>query len=657
MQRRLWAAAVLMAVLWASENAFATIEWVTVSDVERAMDSNPLDPGAGAVVLFKRGEISVEERTSNFWLTTMETYVRIKVFNESGLEAASVSVEASRYRRFRNVEGRTILPNGEIIPLDPSKVLQGKSYETGSGFTMTKTSFALPGAEPGAILEYRMTQTSDGYFPPPWFFDTEELGTLESTLSVVVGPRLALAQNRMDTSRSKIDAKQTRVAKGTKFDYSVRNLPPIPSEPYAVPFADQACVLLFSPYEVAFSGSTYPLLQKWNDVARVFDEWYKESLKKSKGAKNKAKELAGELTDERQRAEAIYYFIQQNIASTEYRGVGYIRAADEVLTDRQGDPDEINGLFVTMLREVKIDADPVLVASRDAMSLNASFPNIVQFTGLLTRIRFKNAEVKDPKDPLGYVIADPADPATQFGEVGWYNQGIVGVAVNGGKAEEALIPIYPADSNVVRTQILSELQPDGAVESSIETSYQGADARSIRRRFHDESTDKIEQAISDYLDTGLPESEFSDIEIPDFKDTARPTVLKTKVRFQLVEESGPGQLLLNPWVAERSYAPAFTSSERKSAVRFDFPKVRVSTSTWKLPEGASVEELPEEVAITNDLGEFTRSCAEQDGGIRCERKFVLRKMDLQTNLEYMQAKQFFEQVAKHDQEVILLNLE
>jgi len=41
----------------------------------------------------------------------------------------------------------------------------------------------------------------------------------------------------------------------------------------------------------------------------------------------------------------------------------------------------------------------------------------------------------------------------------------------------------------------------------------------------------------------------------------------------------------------------------------------------------------------------------------CNRKFVLNKMELQNTAEYMRAKQFFEQVAKHDQEVILLNLE
>jgi hypothetical protein len=648
---------VALVCLSASHIAVAAVEWVPVSEAEKSMEANPLDPGAGAVVLFKRGEMRLDERTAGFWLTTIETYVRIKVFNESGLKAADVSFEASRYRRFKGVEGRTILPDGKVIPLDATKVFSGKSYETGSGAVYMKTSFALPGVEPGAILEYRITQTSDGFFPPVWYFDTEELGTLESTLSVLVAPRLALAQYRMDTAFAKIDAKQTRVANGNRFDYVVRNLQPIKSEPFSIPFADQACVMLFSPFEVAFGNDSYPMLQKWNDVAREYDSWYKESLKKSKSTKDKAKEIAAKFTDEREKAQAIYNFIQQTIASTEFSGVGYIRPPDEVLADKRGDPDEINAMYITMLREVKIDADPVLIASRNKMSLNPQFPNMVQFTGLTTRIRLKNAPSKDPKDPNSYVISDPSDPAVPFGEVAWYNQGILGVAVNGSKAENAAIPLLAAENNAIETKLVSELLDDGAVEAKIESLFRGADARRFRRRFQDEPADKLEQALWDFLDMGLPESEFSETIHSDFKDTTKPATLATSLRYQLLDESEPGQLLLNPWLADRGNTPEFTATERKSAVRFDFPKTRITSSTWHLPENMTVEELPKDVSIKSDLGEFSRSCAEKDGDVVCERKFVLSKLDLQNFAEYMQAKQLFEQVAKHDQEVIVLNME
>ena len=48
----------------------AAFDWDPVTDVEKTMKSNPLDPGA--VVLFKRGEVNVLEKTSLFWTTKLD---------------------------------------------------------------------------------------------------------------------------------------------------------------------------------------------------------------------------------------------------------------------------------------------------------------------------------------------------------------------------------------------------------------------------------------------------------------------------------------------------------------------------------------------------------------------------------------------------------
>jgi hypothetical protein len=159
-------------------------DWDPVTDAEKAMKTNPLDPGAGAVVLFKRGEIDVLEK--GFWTTKIRTYTRIKVFTDAGRDAANISVDAPKYIRLSKIEGRTILPTGEIIPLDSSKVFRGKAYEAGKNFAVLETSFTFPSVAPGAIIEYQMEEdvsTRDpvrfhGHESPP---DPE--GTLRAALS------------------------------------------------------------------------------------------------------------------------------------------------------------------------------------------------------------------------------------------------------------------------------------------------------------------------------------------------------------------------------------------------------------------------------------------------------------------------------------------
>src|SRR5216684_2417033 len=100
----------------------AAFDWAEVTEAEKSMKSNPLDPGAGAVVLFKRGQIQVLEKQSLFWTTRILTYTRIKIFNDAGREYANVSVDAPKEVRMAKIEGRTVLPTGQVIPLDSSQV-------------------------------------------------------------------------------------------------------------------------------------------------------------------------------------------------------------------------------------------------------------------------------------------------------------------------------------------------------------------------------------------------------------------------------------------------------------------------------------------------------------------------------------------------------
>src|SRR2546423_1576750 len=84
----------------------ARADWDPITDDEKSLAANPIDPGAGAIVLFKRGRILVDERSSGFWSTQIDIYVRMKILTESGRDAANVSFEAVKSMRLTKVEGR-----------------------------------------------------------------------------------------------------------------------------------------------------------------------------------------------------------------------------------------------------------------------------------------------------------------------------------------------------------------------------------------------------------------------------------------------------------------------------------------------------------------------------------------------------------------------
>ena len=89
-------------------------------------------------------------------------------------------------------------------------------------------------------------------------------------------------------------------------------------------------------------------------------------------------------------------------------------------------------------------------------------------------------------------------------------------------------------------------------------------------------------------------------------------------------------------------------------MRFNNPEKRTSTSVWQLAPEIKVEQLPKEVKIDNDFGGFSRSCTQNEVTVTCTRTFYLKKTLLLKNTEYASAKQFFDEIAKDDQEVIVL---
>ncbi len=620
------------------------LDWDAVTDADKNMKSNPLDPGAGAVVLFKRGKIEVLEKQSLFWTTRIQTYTRIKIFNDAGREYANVSVDAPKYMRLSKIEGRTILPSGQIIPLDSSQVFRGRAYESGRNYAIIKTSFTFPSVEAGAIIEYQTEEYVDWFYPPPWIFDTDEVGTLDSTLRVLIGPRLGMAQFPLDTTASRLSVSKNDTVQGTQFDFSVKNLHPIRKEPYSVPFRDQATMVLFTPHELAFSGQVFPIITKWDDVGKEVSQQFGNMEKSQKDAKNKAKALAEKLPDARKKSETIYKYLQQNVTSSNLIGVYLGRTADELLTSKRGDPDEINALFVMMLREVKVDADMVMVATQNWQTLARGFPNFSQFSRILTRVNLKE----------GVVFADPAEPAAPFGELPWFDRGVTGLAVKGSKVQEAVIPAGTADDNLSVTKISMQVGRDWKAEGDAEINMKGTEAIDFRGDLLEESPEKMERRLTDYFGYGHADAVVSNIAHPDIRDSSQQLVIKAHLRQKLTDESGPGELLVNPWLDDQYNSPVFKARERHSAVRFDGPEKRVSTSEWKLAPEIKVEQLPKEVKIENDLGGFSHSCDQSGNTVTCTRAFYLKKTQLQTNVEYLNARKFFDEIAKNDQEVMVL---
>jgi hypothetical protein len=127
--------------------------WLPVSDAELAMKTPQVDKDAGVEALFWRVHVLDQAINGTELQRILYHYVRLKVFDEKGKsKAATIQLPSSPSIGF--VTGRTIKPDGTVLELKKDAIFTRDQMRLGS-LHRKVVSIAMPGVEPGAIVEYR----------------------------------------------------------------------------------------------------------------------------------------------------------------------------------------------------------------------------------------------------------------------------------------------------------------------------------------------------------------------------------------------------------------------------------------------------------------------------------------------------------------------
>ena len=126
-------------------------DWKPIDPTDLALKAPLVEKDADAEAIFweVRVDDSVLEELS------LKNYVRIKVFTDRGKESQSkVDLPYAGSNRIKDIAARVIKADGSIIELKKEDVLE-RTIVKANGVKVKAKSFALPGVEPGAIVEYR----------------------------------------------------------------------------------------------------------------------------------------------------------------------------------------------------------------------------------------------------------------------------------------------------------------------------------------------------------------------------------------------------------------------------------------------------------------------------------------------------------------------
>jgi Domain of Unknown Function with PDB structure (DUF3857) len=643
---RLLLACTALFLLLAGPAAGAPPELPPITDQERSLTQVPGHPNAPAVVLFRKGTFSMIDPVSHTYRPTFTVTVRRKILTEEGKRYGEVVLQHSRWAKLRDLQARTVLPDGRILPVAENAIFRRRTSQKEKIF---ETSIAFPAVEVGAILDYRYQVRLDSPFQvEPWTFQ-EEVPTLFSEIVYDTPDVVAVSfwsQNPLGVAGLKQSVVKT--GSGSRITVSGANLPAVPSEPYSPAFNDLAARFYVIPVEIwtTTGQKKADLFRTWQSACTLMSEGYEKFLRKSALAERRAREIAEKVgPDRRARAEALYRLVRDEIETGDGTGImpSEGSTADAVLNARTGLPTEKALLLRSLLSDARISAHLVWAPERGEGMVNLNLSTPFWFDRAIVAVDLDGQRV----------FLDPSDRTLAFGRLPPSLEGMPAILYDPKAPEEIRLPATPYEENLRHARIELDLDAAGRLTGHGTLRLAGQHAWS-RLGWQPDAAHAAE-AWEKWLTDNWEGFDIGDLQVTEDIEAGRVEVtwtLKEREEEVLGDESS-----LSP---SRPLGPAsqpfqVPADRRVTPVFFPFPDRDEVELTLRWPEGWKLETLPRELRHESPVGAavVTVELDEAHRSLTYHRRFDVQSREYSKEF-YGALQSLFGAVERSDAEAVVL---
>ena len=596
---------------------------------EDLADTKPLvDPEAGAEILLRKVSIhhvAVDELYRHH-------FVRAKIYSVRGIEEfINIQLPYNKKNSIRDIDVRTIKPNGEIIELTRADIYDREILKTGKERVRVK-SFSPAGLEPGAIVEYSFAEI---YHAWPWYVSMSFQTSLPARVvqyrfRPIDFNELAYTDARRLSSRALAFNCPLPVLKADTdgaFPFEMRNVPAAKEEPFAPPSinAESSVIICYS-----LDRSQTPA-EYWDNQSK---DLHKRMIKQTKATNLVRTTLAGIVADSDRDAEKlrkIYAFCTGKIRNRHSGSADFTsrerekfkdnESANDVLKAGHGTGIDINMTFVALARAAGLDARYVAAGNRDAFLFDPSITEPFMADDLIAAVQL------DGK----WTYFDPGASYLPFGLLHWRNTVTGAIIAQPKNAKIESIPATPAtDSGIVRKAELT-LAVDGTLEGEVTFDYTGHRANAERVSLAPKTASEREDMVREEIQTTLKLAEISDLKVENLQDTAQPLKVTFHLRVPEYAERTGSRLFVQPAVFQKNEPPQFAEKKRRTQLMFRYCFIDQDIIRIAPPEGYELEEAssPGSLAL-GALGAYQASLgvSKRNGTLVYQRSLAIRAISI-----------------------------
>lgn len=515
-------------------------------------------------------------------------------------------------RELESLSASVLRPDGKVEKvarraLDTHEVVA--SGELHSSRKLRSVSF--PAAPVGSVLSLDYEVKERPYFPA----GSVDLGTSSSpteSLRVEIKGGGAGWRWRLDGAIPGLEVKET--AGGV--EVIGRSLPRLTPPELAPATASSGAILRYAWGDTA----------GWEKVGTWYEQLTAQVPRGTEPVRAKARELAAGLSGRREKLEALLAFARKQVRYVAVEvGIGGYRphTPQEVLERRWGDCKDKAFLLIDLLREVGIEAWPVLILSDGNGRVDREFPSP----------QFNHAIVAVSADGLGLTEADPVangylfvDPTQPLGALSWLSpstQDQEALVIRGGRGELVRTPIRQ-QSEGQRFFVDVSLSPTGEATGEARLELLGRAGWAYLDLLQTRRPEEIDRIVLESLGNFLPGVKLEQPKLAAHDSGVPSATLTAKLRLMLPQAYEPGSVPQLPVPALTDMPPPGVLEGRELPVVAEPFSTQVTWSVT-LPQDGCPPASGQEQTVENDLGSFRQSFKLDGRKLVLERRSELRR--------------------------------
>jgi hypothetical protein len=552
----------------------------------------------------------------------------VKILRPGGRDDGMVRVEFDNDTKVLSLHAWSIGPDGHEYAVKESDIVEIGYPGQGNYYEDRRMKLANPpGRDPGGIIAWEYEQREAPYdHEYTWFFQ-DDLPRVKQSLTLNLPGNYSYVSVWAHHPQEKaVDLERQR------FLWEANATPGIDLE--NVPMAPDL-VALMGRMTVHYAPSGDASLGTWQGVGELFDQLARDRMAPTPEIAAKAAELTAGKTDFYDKTEAIAEFVQKQIRYFVIeKGVGgkQPHPAGEIFRNRYGDCKDKSTLLSAMLASVGIHSALVLVDSHRGF-VDPSAPSALG-NHAIAAVRIPDGydsprlrSVVTTKAGHRYLIVDPTWEKTAFGQLEHNLQGGYAELVEGKESEIVQIPVLNPELNTIRRTAALQLQADGTLKGSY-TEKRFGDLSEYRRDLYSGADAKEQSSFLDKsLSRDLTTFAVSDVKVENVQALNKDLITSFNLSAERYARPMGSLLMVRPRVlgSEGLYADR---KPRLVPIDLDQTMQEKDDFTIKLPEGYTLDEVPEPVKLDLGFASYESATSLDGDALHYTRTYTVRQLTL-----------------------------